>query len=261
MNVLGSINPNISSDVMGSNRAIERFKAKDTNGDNKLNLGEAGTTKESFDKVDLNKDEQVGLFEAALARRGKINQYFAHQVMNKKDSDGSGSLDMNETSLEENTYNRIDRNNDGLINENELAVGRRILVNHHTTNQIMNNKDTDGDGYLSGDELNISQENFEKIDRNADGKVGELELNAAKRYIARQQLAEVAFSVMDTDENGLLSNEEIAMKEKNFSVVDSNNDEYLDLDELQSVKLRDFPAYTNSLKKEESNESELDLTA
>jgi len=264
MNSIGSIGANCSCYNSANERTFSRIKARDTNSDNKLNLNEAKLPQEKFDRVDLNNDEQIGRLELTIAKRHTVNHHMADQLMKNKDSNSDGMLSMDEHGIPEKTFNRVDRNNDGQLGETELVAGRRILVNHHNTFEIIQNNDTDENNLLNNEELKISEENFDKIDRNNDGEIGSTELNAAKRFFLRnnwrESLTEQVMDRKDTDKNGLLSTDELAIKEENFNHIDTNDDNQIDMAELQTLRLRSLPAYNNSQQNTVEADKQIDLS-
>ena len=60
-----------------------------------------------------------------------------------------------------------------------------LLRLHRITTQFIRKKDTDGDMVLDQEEFGVSEEKFDKIDTNDDGKVDRKELKAAYMAAAR----------------------------------------------------------------------------
>ncbi len=259
MSTIGSIRHNTYAQYR-LNNAVERLQNRDTDSNNKLSLAESGISIEKSDKFDLNSDNQIGKVETAIAIRAGVNKYLSEKALTTYDEDGDRMLSSEEVPITENTFDRVDRNDDGSIGEIEMMIGRRILVSQHVTQSIIDNKDTNENGVLESDELNISEENFQKLDLNQDESIQAEELNAVKRYAVNQHVVKGVFSAMDNDQDGLLSSEEFSIKEETFQRLDANEDGGLELQELHPLLHNKFSAYTSAQQSEDSNQSGLDVT-
>ena len=160
------------------------IKHKDTDDDRVLSAKEFGAPKDVFAKIDRNGDGQADRKELNAAHpRARVNRMTTN-LINNQDTDGDRVLNIEELGVAEDVFAKIDLNGDGQADRKELnAAHPRARTNHMTTN-LINNKDTDGDGLLNAEELGVAEDVFSKIDLNGDGQADRKELNAA-RQIAR----------------------------------------------------------------------------
>ncbi len=160
---------------------------KDTNGDGVLDQEELGVSEERFDKIDKNDDGKVDRKELNMANPlnpHRINIMTTH-LINEKDTNGDGVLDQEELGVSEERFDKIDKNDDGKADRKELNMANPLLRLHRITTQFIRKKDTDGDMVLDQEEFGVSEEKFDKIDTNDDGKVDRKELKAAYMAAAR----------------------------------------------------------------------------
>jgi len=80
--------------------------------------------------------------------------------------------------VSEETFGKIDLNKGGLDDQPKLESNMRELTIVPRTQRIMQDKDADGDGALSVDEMGISEEAFAKLDANEDGLLDQSELES-----------------------------------------------------------------------------------
>ena len=81
-----------------------------------------------------------------------------------KDTDGDGLLNAQELGAPEEDFVKIDTNGDGLADKEELTIAyinrNRSAHMGNRPNQFIKNKDADGDGLLTPEELGLSEEDF-----------------------------------------------------------------------------------------------------
>lgn len=117
------------------------------------------------------------------------------------------------------------------------------------TRRLIADKDKDGNGTLSAVEISISAEAFQLADTNADGELDAEELKNAADTIGKElaaqkpqgpppnfdRSAEQLMQNLDTDDDGVLSAEEISISSKTFDAADTNQDGVLSLEELRAA--------------------------
>ncbi|OAD22434.1 EF hand domain protein [Candidatus Thiomargarita nelsonii] len=133
---------------------------------------------------------------------------------------------------------KFDVNQDGSITRDEVQI---VLNERFTT------ADTDGDGFLSLDEMSAAYkqrkqqraaEHFAEMDSNKDGSLSLAEFQASqslKFYRGRKHRStpEQRFSRLDQDGDGLLSDTELArVSLRIFGRWDSNQDDVISAEEL-----------------------------
>ena len=156
-----------------------------------LDAGKSDVSINIFDKIDKDGDgkvDKVGLDIADHGRADAVDERI-NQLLSKKDTNGNGSLDAGELGVPEAAFKRIDKNGDGQVGIGELNIDARNKIaadnRAHAVNErishLLSKKDTNGNGSLDAGELGMSKDVFDKIDKNGNGQVGRLELNAAAR--------------------------------------------------------------------------------
>ncbi len=154
-----------------------------------LDTGKSDVPINIFDRIDKNGDgkvDKVGLDIADHSRADAVNER-TNRLLSKKDTNGDGVLNIGELGVPEAAFKRIDRNGDGQVGIGELNIDARnkIAIHNraHAVNErishLLSTKDANGNGSLDAGELGMSKDVFDKIDKDGNGQVGRLELNAA----------------------------------------------------------------------------------
>jgi uncharacterized protein (DUF2141 family) len=144
----------------------------------------SGVSKDGIDRIDkIIGDDQTTRFErifAAHTRAHAVDGMVSH-LMNKKDTNGDGVLNVGELGVPEDTFDKIDKNSDGQVGKAELNIAfhARIQAISERTNYLISKNDTNGDGVLNIGELGVPEDVFTKIDKNGDGQAGRVELSIA----------------------------------------------------------------------------------
>jgi len=161
--------------------AADFVKEYDTNKDGFLSKDELPERfRHAFDKLDANKDGKLSQEE--------LQKGFAHLQSRRRPSDFVLTLiqisDCDECCAEElqmvfDILHKLDKNNDGKIDAEELKAGREQLITQRVDG-IFKELDTNKDGKISKDEArgHIKQ-HFDALDRNKDGFVSRDELMTA----------------------------------------------------------------------------------
>lgn len=163
-------------------------------------------------------------------------------IIGEYDGDGDGVLSIEELGMNQETFGKIDANNDGQVDESELESDYKKIFLNHATMRLIRNHDANDDGALTVEELGVSQELFDRIDSNADGVANRMELNTfdPKTYANRltraylSGMAEYLMDKNDADGDGFLSTEEFGESEDVFAGLDSNGDGMVDAKELKA---------------------------
>jgi Ca2+-binding EF-hand superfamily protein len=149
--------------------------------------------------------------------------------------DGADLSNINGIDVSEETFGKIDENKDVLDDQPKLTSNMRELTIVPIAQRIIQDKDADGDGAISLDEMGISQEAFGKLDANEDGLLDQSELESALPEVNEALRAQRMMHHMDTDADGALSVDEMGISEEAFGKLDANEDGLLDQSELESA--------------------------
>lgn len=138
--------------------AAKYIKENDKDGDKSLSADEVSLSAEAYAKLDADKDGKVGLDEMKKSLAGKddaIYQYYKNGGATAETPDITTALlnNSNTSSTASGTYSTL--------------AAKRYLAD----------KDKDGDGKLSAEEVSLEASVFTKMDANGDGKVSSAELN------------------------------------------------------------------------------------
>jgi len=144
--------------------------------------------------------------------------------------------------------------------------------------KVFEDKDGDKDGALSIEELGISEEKFSRIDENSDGLIGVEEMveplkaldmmamqnnksfNNGKRL---EKMSSKIIENMDMNGDGVLSIDELGSSQELFSFFDSNQDGFVDQDELtegiRALKIEAENKLIKASKDSEKKEDEVEI--
>ena len=101
----------------------ERWKKLDQDSDGRISRSEWQRNEQAFDRMDADKDgflSKEELRSAAREFRGKVRK-----GLREMDADADGNISRSEWKGKEETFNRLDTNNDGLLSRDELRQARR----------------------------------------------------------------------------------------------------------------------------------------
>ncbi len=149
---------------------------KDINQDGFLTPDEFLIQEENFNKIDHNDDGRLSHTEVTLARRITLCRSATNHLLESKDIDEDGFLNINEAKVSEERFSRLDLNNDGQLEKKEINYAKTNLSDTAITDHVMKKKDTNQDGLLDLDETKLSEEKFNHIDLNSDGNIDRSEL-------------------------------------------------------------------------------------
>ena len=113
-------------------------------------------------------------------------QQMVEQTLQNRDKDGDGALSFEEISVPDEAFAKIDKNEDGLADKDELKAFFPMAQFGRIALDLIVQKDTNGDGLLSANEIDMPQEVFNKIDKNADGQLDKKELTDFAAHRAKQ---------------------------------------------------------------------------
>ena len=138
--------------------AAKYIKENDKDGDKSLSADEVSLSAEAYAKLDADKDGKVSLEEMKKSLAGKddaIYQYYKNGGATAETPDITTALlnNSNTSTTASGTYSTL--------------AAKRYLAD----------KDKDGDGALSAEEVSLDASVFTKMDANGDGKVSSAELN------------------------------------------------------------------------------------
>jgi Ca2+-binding EF-hand superfamily protein len=103
-------------------------------------------------------------------------QKMLEQMLHNRDQDGDGALNIEESSMPDEVFARIDTNEDGLADKEELKAFFPMAQYDRAATDFIAEKDANADDVLTMDEVNLPQELFNKMDTNADGQLDKKEL-------------------------------------------------------------------------------------
>ncbi|MFQ5688101.1 MAG: EF-hand domain-containing protein [Candidatus Scalindua sp.] len=94
----------------------------------------------------------------------------------------------------------------------------------HKIDNLINERDTNGDNTLSIKELGVPKDIFDRIDKNGDGQAGRFELNIAARSRVHtvNERTNHLISKKDTNGDGVLNVGELGVPETVFDRIDKN---------------------------------------
>jgi Ca2+-binding EF-hand superfamily protein len=105
-------------------------------------------------------------------RRGGLN---GEKRMKTMDINNDGQISRDEWKGRPEAFNRIDKNGDGSLTQEEFATAAR---NHAGR---LNQMDTNNDGKISRDEWKGNPKRFDRLDANGDGVITKEEIRGARQ--------------------------------------------------------------------------------
>jgi Ca2+-binding EF-hand superfamily protein len=115
--------------ALGTERAAQRFAAKDTNKDGKLSAEESKMPAERFTRIDANKDgflTQEELAQKFQPRADGPRGKFGARQFERMDADKNGTVTKAEAvAVAEQRFAKVDVNGDGVITQDELKSAVR----------------------------------------------------------------------------------------------------------------------------------------
>ena len=156
-------------DEMDAKVSADIFKAKDTDSSGTLSADELGVTQSNVAEFDTDGDGAVSSAELTAglkAKREKMQASMQNQMLQ------DGQMGMLQASM------------GGMQG---MDMGK---MDTKMSQDIISEKDTDGDGVLSAEELGVSAANLSKVDTDGDGSVSESELTASLKTHREEMMAE-----------------------------------------------------------------------
>ncbi len=154
-------------------------------------------------------------------------------------------------------FNNIDSNGDGKVAQSEANVYTTFKDVNLKATQVMNNKDADGDRYLSAEEFGIDEESFKYFDINSDGKVGKVELNIAIGNYTQAEKTDKLIDSKDTNDDGELSVEELGVSLEEFNRLDKNGDGQVGIAEFNNTFLNNYIIAQNPIESNDNSGDDL----
>lgn len=152
--------------------AAKYIKDNDKDGDKCLSADEVSISAEAYAKLDADSDGKLSLAEMKESLAGQDDAIFQYY---KNGGATADTPDITSTLL-----------------SNTSASNASGTYSSLAAKRYLSDKDKNGDGLLSSDEVSLSAEIFSSMDKNSDGKVSRAELqsvlsgqeNTIKRYYA-----------------------------------------------------------------------------
>ncbi|WP_108484297.1 EF-hand domain-containing protein [Oceaniglobus ichthyenteri] len=150
-------------------------------------------------------------------------------------------------------FDEIDTNGDNRISSEEFyTTEAQDIMARASSAEMQLKADTDGDGFVSYEELNamvpmFAQSDFDEIDTNSDNRLSADELNAPGAWSLIQGEAAAATTMdiasMDTNNDNFVTYDELAVAfpkvpEATFNDIDTNDDGRLSANELNAPDAR-----------------------
>ena len=107
-------------------------------------------------------------------------QKMVEQMLEDRDTNGDGALSIEEISMPDEAFAKIDINEDGLADKDELKAFFPMAQFDRIATEILVEKDENGDGVLTPNEINMPHEAFEKAD---EGLTPPINTMPANNYI------------------------------------------------------------------------------
>src|SRR5687768_13277666 len=219
-----------------------RFAAMDTNGDGIIQRSEWRGNDRSFMNQDWNRDGELSGNEVRRGARRDANLEVADHVPNRFErfiswtKPGFTSLDhnrdrkisANEWHYDLETFRRVDRNRDDVLDETEFLGGDEDDVRDVSFDDL----DWNNNGRVERDEWQGADTVFSNLDRNRDGVLSRFEVVGG---INAPNDTWDQFVSLDYDRNGALSRDEWHWSANSFNQRDRNRDGRLSRDEFAAA--------------------------
>jgi len=245
----------------------ERFKTMDKNGDGVLTKEDRPEPGEMLKKADTNGDGKVTYEEIkALVpefpeERFKMMDRNGDGVLTKEDRPEPGGMDRPGLPME--LFKKADANNDGKVTYEEMKVVLPMMPEERfkmldsnkdgvitkedqpegPPRELLKEADKNGDGKVTFEELkavvpNMTQEKFDRMDRNKDGVFSKEDRPAGQGQPGKPKPdGEGLLKKADANNDGKITFEELKavrpqLDEQRFSKMDRNGDGALTADEI-----------------------------
>jgi Ca2+-binding EF-hand superfamily protein len=148
----------------------QQFARFDQNGDGLITRNEFPLDAAMFNQLDLNRD---GLITRNEIEQAVPDQAALEQQVRAYDRNGDGRITRDEYPGDAATFNRLDRNHDGVLSDADRQGRGRGRGNAQMRFRGM---DRNGDGVITRDEWRGNDQSFRQHDRNGDGIISGDEL-------------------------------------------------------------------------------------
>lgn len=127
----------------------------------------------------------------------------ADKLMGRKDADGDGTPSAGELGGPDGSFDKIHTNADGRVDKAELVADKPTPLFNRIAAQVIRKMDTDANGTLDAEELDVPAERFDKFDKNRDGEIDKKELGGLLKHLDRTtELPESAGSSQNMTDQG-----------------------------------------------------------
>lgn len=188
MSSVDGISNGVFSAPLNVNRIVSNLiDEKDADGDRVLNMEELDVSEDTFAKLDSNADNVVDRVELSKALPRYLLDQKNSNLISGNDTDGDNALSAEEYGVHESLFAKIDTNEDGVVDKDELNSFYSTDPIQKTITSFIQRNDSDGDQLLSEEESGLSKGQFEKMDGNGDGVIDRTELLKSYTRTYKQQ--------------------------------------------------------------------------
>lgn len=231
--------PSLAEGQNGRQTAQMRFQSLDTNGDRVISRNEWPGTDRSFRVHDWNGDGVLSgneLRPGARRQRSGAPDFTAEDEFddwtlrgfNSLDHNRDGRISRDEWHFNQEGFFRADHNGDGVLNRSEF-LGEAVEDDRDDRFDYL---DENGSGRIEPNEWHATRREFNRLDRDRDGRLSRAELGAEATATA----ATGSFASLDINGNGVISFNEWHWSRNSFDERDTNRNGVLDRTEYQSTR-------------------------
>ena len=241
----------LSAATAGQVYAQNRFQGMDRDRDGVITRAEWRGSDQAFRNQDWNGD---GVLSGEEVRPGAKKPQHVREAVRDWNNDGVVN---EQDALIDQRFSAYDRNNDGRITEAEWRTGSadsglfsRLDANHDRTltmaeyasgdgfsadsqggpRYMFTNVDRNHDGWITRNEWNMDDADFNRLDTNRDNRISQYEFQS---YSSTNVQVNSRFTALDTNHDGLITWNEWRGTEGEYVRLDTNGDARINVSEFE----------------------------